>query len=211
MNPSEAEEHLRVIRRLMERATIYRAISSPTALVGGMLSLVVGSALHFSSPDRAMIRHLGLREDVIFYCAWGGVFLLTGLANLWFLAREAKRRGGSLFSPAMWKALSALFPAMLTAGVLTAVLSSTGAYPVMPMVWIICYGLALLSASQISPQAIPRLGWAFLLTGLGCILFSKFSKWEVFSIPHLLMALTFGGLHLLYGVFTWPGKEPAEG
>ena len=30
-----AEEHLRVIRSLMERATVYRAISAPTALVGG--------------------------------------------------------------------------------------------------------------------------------------------------------------------------------
>ena len=35
---SEAEEHLRVIRSLMEKATIYRAISAPTALLGGVLS-----------------------------------------------------------------------------------------------------------------------------------------------------------------------------
>jgi len=34
MNEQErAEEHLRTIRRLMERGTIYRAISAPTALV----------------------------------------------------------------------------------------------------------------------------------------------------------------------------------
>ena len=40
MNEQErAEEHLRTIRRLMERGTIYRAISAPTALVGGLLSL----------------------------------------------------------------------------------------------------------------------------------------------------------------------------
>jgi hypothetical protein len=31
---SAAEEHLRVIRSLMERTTIDRAISAPTALVG---------------------------------------------------------------------------------------------------------------------------------------------------------------------------------
>ena len=35
---SNAEEDLRVIRTLMERATIYRAISAPTALVAGLLS-----------------------------------------------------------------------------------------------------------------------------------------------------------------------------
>ena len=36
---SRAEEDLRVIRTLMERAATYRAISAPTALVGGILSI----------------------------------------------------------------------------------------------------------------------------------------------------------------------------
>src|SRR5438270_4632677 len=36
-----AEEHLRVIRSLMERVTVYRAISAPTALVGGVSSMAV--------------------------------------------------------------------------------------------------------------------------------------------------------------------------
>jgi hypothetical protein len=36
-----AEEDLRVIRTLMERATIYRAISAPTALAGGVLAVTL--------------------------------------------------------------------------------------------------------------------------------------------------------------------------
>ena len=40
-----AEEHLRVIRTLMERATIYRAISAPTALAGGLIALALTSAI----------------------------------------------------------------------------------------------------------------------------------------------------------------------
>ena len=34
---AKAEHDLRVIRSLMERATVYRAISAPTALLGGLL------------------------------------------------------------------------------------------------------------------------------------------------------------------------------
>ena len=34
-----AGSQLRVIRSLMERATIYRSLSAPTAFVGGLLSL----------------------------------------------------------------------------------------------------------------------------------------------------------------------------
>ena len=43
---SNAEEDLRIIRTLMERATIYRAISAPTALVGGLLAILAAVAIH---------------------------------------------------------------------------------------------------------------------------------------------------------------------
>ncbi len=41
---TEAEEHLRVIRSLMEKATIYRAVSAPTALAAGMAALIVAAS-----------------------------------------------------------------------------------------------------------------------------------------------------------------------
>ena len=41
----KAEEDLRVIRSLMERATVYRAISAPTALVAGLLSIFAAVAI----------------------------------------------------------------------------------------------------------------------------------------------------------------------
>ena len=43
---SNAEEDLRIIRSLMERATIYRAISAPTALVAGLLAILASAAIH---------------------------------------------------------------------------------------------------------------------------------------------------------------------
>ena len=49
---SEAEEHLRIIRSLMEKATIYRALSAPAALVGGLASLAgAGFILAFEHHD----------------------------------------------------------------------------------------------------------------------------------------------------------------
>jgi hypothetical protein len=214
MKPSEAEEHLRVIRSLMERATIYRAISAPTALVGGLLSVAVGAVLHFRGSDSAQA---GLQdaESVIFLAAWGAVLTITGMANVWFLAREAQRRGGAFLSPGMRKALFALFPAMLAAGVITVAFATLPWIGVLPIVWMIFYGLALLSAAQFSPQAIPRLGWGFLIAGLICVGLVV-ARWRVSDVPrlldypNLLMALTFGGLHLLYAVCTWSARESEE-
>ncbi|MFL2480182.1 MAG: hypothetical protein ACJ0K4_11600 [Verrucomicrobiales bacterium] len=37
-----AVEHLKVIRGMMEKATIYRAISAPAAIFGGLLAMLVG-------------------------------------------------------------------------------------------------------------------------------------------------------------------------
>ena len=39
----EAAEQLRVIRSMMERATIFRALSGEAALLGGAMALVAGS------------------------------------------------------------------------------------------------------------------------------------------------------------------------
>jgi hypothetical protein len=213
MKPTEAEEHLRVIRSLMERATIYRAISAPTALVGGLGSIILGTILHFRREHETQL-FPPPNNGWTFVLFWGAVLLITGAANTWFLAREARRRGGAFLSPGMRKALGALFPALLAGGVFTIALAYRGMFRWLPMVWMVFYGLALLSAAQFSPRAIPRLGWAFLFSGLvtTALLFGPFetASNELLAAPHLLMALTFGGLHLLYAVCTWATEKRDE-
>ena len=44
-----AEENLRVIRNLMERATVYRAISAPSALVAGLLSTLAAGFVYYNN------------------------------------------------------------------------------------------------------------------------------------------------------------------
>ena len=61
-----AEEHLRVIRTLMERATIYRAISASTALIGGLIALGLTSTIwaserHWAQIAPQVMRHISTR------------------------------------------------------------------------------------------------------------------------------------------------------
>jgi hypothetical protein len=177
-------------------------------LIGGLVSVGVGTALHFSTSPS--VREFEGKAAMIFLAAWGAVLLVTAIVNVWFLAREAKRRREAFFSPAMAKAARALAPAFLTAAVFTVLFGIGTTFIMLPMVWMICYGLALLSAAQFSPQAIPRLGWAFLIGGLcsAGVIFGPFDeKSMVLTSPHLLMAITFGGFHLLYAVCTWTTQE----
>jgi hypothetical protein len=206
MNRIQAEEHLRVIRSLMEKATIYRAISAPTALVGGILSVIVGLLLYF---QWERIFGSGANKQWVFLGSWLVVLVITGAVNVWIIHREAKRRGERFVSAGMKKALSALFPSLLCGAAFTVFFWS--AYQVLPCIWMISYGLALLATTHFSPRAIPRLGWGFLFGGLLAawwwFSYGFRRTFNEFETANLLMFMTFGLFHLLYAVFTWRRNE----
>src|ERR1700682_44757 len=91
-----ASRQLRIIRSLMERATIYRSISAPTALVGGLLSLGGFATAYYSKHYRQ--HPLSPNEFLI---VWLLILALTGFTNLIFLSRGAARRSEVFFSPGM--------------------------------------------------------------------------------------------------------------
>lgn len=191
---TEAEEHLRIIRTLMERATIYRAISAPTALVGGILALsVAGASLAWPS----------LLNFIIW---WMLALLITASANTFFIARAAAQRGEPLISPSLKLAVSALFPPFLTAGVLTLMLGRMQNDYLLAVIWTIFYGLALLATRHFSPRSLIVLGWAFLAAGLIAWLIPFLRDLIRPAAANWLMGLTFGLFHIVYAAFTWPRK-----
>ncbi len=202
----EAEEHLRIIRSLMERATIYRAISAPSALVGGMLA-VVAAIVSIVLPGEYISRagwHLN------FAGVWLVVLFLSTAANLHFLRRDANRRNETFMSPGMRLALVSLLPSFVAAGVFTFVMSLLEVDVVLVCFWLIFYGLGLLATTHFAPRSIRYLGWAFLSAGLASLVASfgwssadHFTSWKA---ANGLMAATFGGFHLIYAACTWPRR-----
>lgn len=89
MDSRSAEDHLRVIRELMERATIYRTISAPAALFCGFLALFVAFAALIRGPLQPILRHS-------FVQVWIIVFLLSAAANTLFFAPFEQREKGSI-------------------------------------------------------------------------------------------------------------------
>ncbi len=204
---SEAEEHLRIIRSLMEKATIYRAISAPTALVGGVCSVAFGLGLHFYWPSLLTTGNddeTGSRLIMLFMRGWLGVLAVTCAANTWFLWRDAHRRGEPFISAGMKQALKCLAPPMFAGGSVTFLLGPF----FLPHVWMIFYGLALLATAPFAPRSIPRLGWVFLLAGI--VTFYLRGLTVVLIDPNLLMTATFGLFHLIYAACTWPRKASAS-
>jgi hypothetical protein len=207
MEPSSsAEEDLHIIRSLMERATSYRAVSAPSALVAGLLSLLTAGAIYINNEVHPMIgRAVRPREFVL---AWIGVFILSAAANAYFLRREAVASGRVFVSRGMRLALSAIVPNLLIPALFTIWFVQTGYLGAQELqlvaVWVAFYGLALLSTSLFAPRSLGFLGWAFLLASLSIPVLAGVIDDLTDDAPDSIMGVTFGVFHLIYAILTWP-------
>ena len=198
---TEAEEHLRVIRSLMEKATVYRAISAPAALLGGAIAIVVAVVAWF----------LAAKPVLPFVGTWLSVLILISAANLWLLRQDAIRRGELFFSAGMRLALRSMMPALLAGG-LCLFLDVDGGAPVLVALWVLLYGVSLLAAAHFAPRSIQLLGRVFfcsgaLLLAAGALVFDQWRGANQQLIAHLLMGATFGLFHLIYAACTWPRQR----
>jgi hypothetical protein len=212
---SRAEEDLRVIRTLMERATIYRAISAPTALVASILSLLSTGIVYVNNDIKLIFgRPVGPRE---FALIWIDVLLLVLLSNSFFVWRGARDGGRPFISPGMKLAIRAVAPTLLLPMAFTIWFFRRGYLGgqelELVVVWVAFYGLALLSTALFAPRSLVLLGWAFLLTGLAVPVVINVVDELPGDLPTVVMGLTFGLYHLVYAASTWtrrPAPAPAE-
>jgi hypothetical protein len=95
------------------------------------------------------------------------------------------------------KFVLSLCPSLLAGAVLTIVFWQTGQTALVPGMWLLLYGCAVLSASMMTSAAMIRLiammGALFVVYGL--VAFELPPRWHNFTL-----GLGFGGLHLVFGI-----------
>jgi len=62
--------------------------------------------------------------------------------------------------------------------------------------WMLFYGVACWQVSQYSTREIGAMGAAFILAGLVSAAFLQ-------GHPYLTLGVTFGGFHIVYGMYVW--------
>lgn len=209
---SKAEEDLRIIRSLMERATVYRAIAAPAAFVAGLVSIVAAAAIYLKDQTQA-----GVNRPVqgrAFAAIWLTVLVIAVASNAFFIWREAKKDGRPFISSGMKLSLRAIAPNLLIPAAVTLwflVSGHKGATELeLVLVWIAFYGLALLSTALFAPSSLVCLGWAFLLTGIALPALKNVVGDLPANLPNVAMGVTFGLYHLIYAVCAWPRKRADE-
>lgn len=187
----EAAEQLRVIRSMMERATIFRALSGETALVGGAVSMAVA----WFSEKRHGWEWAG--------CWLGGLAVVLAFYVFQLFRMKAVHRR-PFWSSGLRMALRGALPSLIAGGFMALLFVREGNDVAAACMWIVHYGLALLAIREFAPKSMVWLGWAFVVFGV-------LSLASVTNVVHLdrdwlmrvnasrLMAIAFGGFHLVYG------------
>ena len=176
---SHAAENLRFIRHTMERAGSFTAVPGWGGVAMGVVALAAAPlAARAATPADRLSTWLGA----------AAVAVLIGGANLFLKARAT---GMSLRSGPARKFALAFAPPLAVGALLTLVLHRAGLDLVLPGVWLLLYGVAVVAGGAYSVPVVPVMGAGFLLLGALALLV------PAWGTP--LMAAGFGALHILFG------------
>jgi hypothetical protein len=178
---SRAIDNLRYIRETMESASSFTAVPGWGGVVMGASALLAAAAATRTSSTEG----------------WLLIWVLDALAAFfvggWTMVRKARGAGVRVSRGAGRRFLLGLGPPLLAAVALTVVLYLNEAAEVIPGMWLMLYGTAVLAGGTFSVRAVPVMGAAFVVLGL--VAFAS-----PFSWANTLMALGFGGLHIVFGL-----------
>lgn len=177
---SRAEENLRFIRDTMERAATFTAVSGWAEIGIGLLAL--GASV-------LAARQTGVES-------WLAVWIVTAAISLavgaWAISRKARAAGlRVLAAPVRLRAVSFAVP-VVAAALLTLVLYRADAAEVIPGMWLLLYGAALITGGMLSVRVLPVMGLCFMAMGTAAL--ATPVSWDTWW-----MAAGFGGLHILFG------------
>jgi hypothetical protein len=176
---SRAEDNLRFIRSTMERAGTFTAVPGWGGVAMGVTAAATAALAHGRSEQQWLAIWLG-EAAVAFVIAAVGV------------AHKARRAQVMVFGTAgrrFWLGFAA--PAIACAA-LTVALYQAGLFALLPALWMLLYGAAVVAGGSNSTRVVPLMGAAFMVTGFAAL-------WTPPSWNDVLLATSFGALHIAFG------------
>ena len=175
-----AMDNLQFIRQTMEQATAFTAVPGLAGVLMGLSAL----AAAWLAPRQATPE------------LWLAVWILEAAVAVGIAATgvvlKAREAGFPLLGGPGRKFMLSFAPPVIAAVILTPVLYQLGALQVIPALWLLSYGAAVISAGTYSVRVVPIMGLAFMVLG-GVALLAPPSAGDP------LLAVGFGGLHILFG------------
>jgi hypothetical protein len=178
---ARAADNLRYIRETMERAGSFTAVPGWGGVAIGLTAIAAAFVAARHGTGEAWLA-TWLAEALL-------AFAIAGAAMVW-KSRAAKMP--LLSGPGRKFALS-FAPPLLVGALLTVVLFRAGYATVLPGMWLLLYGTAVVAGGAFSVRVVPVMGLCLMAAGAAA-LFSPASWGNWF------MAAGFGGLQIVFGL-----------
>jgi|SRR5579859_3705248 len=179
---ARAADHLRYIRETMERAAEFTAVPGWGGVAMGITALAASFVAARQSSPRA----------------WLAVWLVEAFVAVAIAApaaaTKARRANSTLLSGPGRKFLFSFAPPIIVGGLLTFALYAAGAASVLPGVWLLLYGTAIVTGGAFSVRIVPVMGFCLMILGAASLIAP--AAWG-----DAFMAAGFGALQIGFGIW----------
>ena len=177
---SRAIDNLRFIRETMERASSFTAVPGWGGVAMGASAL---AAAALSTRARTPEEWLGV---------WlAEAFVALGI-GVWTITAKARRVNIPLFAGPARRFLLTLSPPLAAGALATLALQRAGQTAILPGIWLLLYGTAVVTGGAFSVRIVAVMGVGFML--LGAISLFCPPAWGT-----AFLAAGFGGLQIVFG------------
>jgi hypothetical protein len=177
---AHAIEDLRFIRETMENAASFTAVPGWGGVAMGVTALATACVAPLPTSAKAWL--------ITWLAAALCAFAFGALATYW----KARRAGTPVLTRPGRKFLLSLFPPLLAGAVISLAIYGTEVGRLLPSLWLLLYGIGVISAGTFSVRVVPVMGSCFMLAGVAALFCP--AAWA-----NAVMAAGFGGLHILFG------------
>jgi hypothetical protein len=175
----KAADNLRFIRDTMERASSFTAVPGWGGVAIGITACVAGLLAQGREPEFQF--RIWLAEAAV------------ALIVAFFTVRAKSRRlSQSLKSRPARRALLSFMPPLLAGAALSIILARHSMLFVLPGLWLLLYGAAVVTGGAFSVRIVPFMGLCFMALGAAAFLLPQ--TWG-----NLVLVLGFGALHIIFG------------
>jgi hypothetical protein len=175
-------EQLRFIRQTMESAGSFTLVPGVGQIAIGITALVAAYAAARAA-DAPHWLAVWVTEAAL-------AMLIAGFA----MVRKARAARQVLFSGPAKKFAFSFFPPLIAGLLITLLMYKSGTHliAILPAIWLMLYGTAVITGGAFSVRVVPVMGLCFF--GLGIAAAFTPASWA-----NEYMALGFGGLHIVFG------------
>jgi hypothetical protein len=176
-----AIEDLRFIRETMERSGSFTAVPGWGGAAMGATALAAAVIAAYQASATAWL---------LTWLIEGSVATLIGA---WATARKVRAARVPILSRPAQKFALSLAPPLVAGGLLTVAFYRAGLFSVMPGMWLLLYGVGVMTAGAFSVRVVPVMGLCLMLVGV-VALFSPPGWGDWF------LGAGFGGIQIIFGL-----------